>query len=63
MQAVATGLNAGKKGPGYLVETSQGKGRTFHSDDLVEGKLPVYLETGKKILCSLDKVKQIGFVD
>lgn len=52
-----------KTGPGYLVETSLGKGRTYHKDGLINDKLPVYLEDGRKILCTVQKLKLIGYVD
>lgn len=48
---------------GYLVETKQGEGRTYHKDDLINGKLAVYLSDGRKMLCSVENVKIKGFID
>lgn len=48
---------------GYIVETKNGLiGRTFHSDPLVNGKQPVYLEKGK-LLCDPGTLKLKGFID
>jgi hypothetical protein len=47
----------------YVVETKSGKGYTKHSDKPENGKIPVYLESGRKILCSPENVKIIGFKD
>ncbi len=63
LNSVATGIKAGRKGPGYLVQTRQGKGRTFHSDQQIDGKIPVYLEDGRKMLCRPGTMNLIGFVD
>ncbi len=49
--------------PGKIVETKQGKGQTKNSDKLFNGKIFVYLENGKKILCSPENIKLIGFYD
>lgn len=63
------------KTPGYLVETIVGRGRTYHKDALMNGKVVVHLldEEGnplldvkgqpKKILVSRDKIKLTGFID
>ena len=55
---------------GYLVTTKTGlKGRTYHNKGLINGKVPVYLETGKHqyddnaILCVPDTLKMNGFID
>lgn len=60
---------------GYLVETNSGKGRTYHSEQMVNGKIVVHLLSEdlnhviqgngqpKKILCDRNKVKLIGYVD
>lgn len=56
---------------GHLVETKEGKrGRTYHSKGLIQGKVPVYLETGNKfeyektgLLCELSTIKIIGCID
>lgn len=61
--AVVTGSEAGKKGAGHLVETKFGIGRTFHSDDMVNGKICVYLAEGKKMLCRPENLKHLGHVD
>jgi len=52
-----------KKGPGYKVETAQGSGRTYHSDDFINGKQPVYLDNGDKMLIKPENLKVIGFID
>jgi len=55
------GLNSRNKG--YLVETKNGLiGRTYHSDPLINGKQPVYLEKGK-LLCDPGTLKLKGFID
>jgi len=55
------------KDSGYLVKTKSGKeGRTYHRDNLVDGKLIVYIEVdGKemKMLCNPETVKIIGYVN
>lgn len=63
------------KTPGYLVQTQSGKGRTYHSEQSVNGKLVVHLltddlqhvleENGKprKILCDRKKVEILGYID
>jgi len=48
---------------GYIVETKNGLiGRTLHSDPLVNGKQPVYVENGK-LLCEPGTLKLKGFID
>ena len=55
------------KDSGYLVETKTGKkGRTYHRDNKVNGKIVVYIDVdGKevKMLCDPETVKIIGYVD
>ena len=53
------------KDSGYLIETKTGKkGRTYHREGLVNGKLIVHLEgEEKKMLCDPQTVKIIGFTD
>lgn len=59
------------KNPGYLVQhTDTGKrGRTFNSKGEINGKIPVYYETGKfqfsekGVLVSKDKLTMVGFID
>lgn len=54
----------GNKNAGRLVETKTGlHGRTYNHEDLINGKIRVYTDCGKKMLCSLDKLKVIGCVD
>ena len=52
---------------GYLVTTKKGfKGRTYHRDDLINGKQPVYTTiNGKetKLLCDPDTLTINGFID
>ncbi len=56
--------------PGYLVVTKNGKkGRTYSSKELINGKVPVYLEiekfkySDKGILCDPESLKVTGFID
>lgn len=53
------------KNPGYLVETKTGKkGRTYHSKDMINGKVPAYLiDNSTPILCDPKTLKIIGFID
>lgn len=63
------------KRSGYIVMTSKGLGYTYHTDKLLNNKVPVYLveesgahkkdEGGKeiKMLVSKDKLNPIGFHD
>lgn len=53
----------GNDNAGYLVEARSGKGRTYHNKDMVNGKVQVFLDDGRKMLCSPEKLKLIGFVD
>lgn len=56
-----SGLN--QTNQGYIVETKNGLiGRTKHSDPLVNGKQPVYVENGK-LLCDPGTLKIKGFID
>lgn len=52
-----------KNNSGYIVETKFGKGYTKHSDSMKNDKILVYLNDGRKIFCSPDKLKIIGFKD
>jgi hypothetical protein len=61
--AANAGYSSIRKGSGYLVQTKHGKGRTFHVESLVNGKIPVFLSDGRKLLCNPDNVEFIGFVD
>ena len=53
------------KDSGYLVETKTGKkGRTYHKDKKVNGKLVVYLDDNNmKMLCDPKTIKVVGFID
>lgn len=51
------------KGAGTLVETKLGPGITKNEDSPINGKVPVYLNDGRKVLCSLQNIKIIGFYD
>ena len=53
----------GNDNAGYLVEAKSGKGRTYHNKDLVNGKVQVFLDDGRKMLCSPEKLKLRGFID
>jgi hypothetical protein len=52
-------------GKGYLIKTRSGKtGRTYHSQDLVRGKVQVYLDGQQQnILVDPDNLEVVGFVD
>lgn len=59
-----------RTGKGFLVKTKTGKkGRTFHSDVLVNGKQLVYLSLSQKkynetgMLCDPTTLEVIGFID
>ena len=55
------------KNSGYLVETKTGlKGRTYHSENLVNKKIIVHIDKGDKVvkmLCDPDSLKIVGFTD
>lgn len=51
------------RGKGYIVQTKHGKGYLYYSEKLVNGKAPIVLEDGSKILCSRENLTIIGFVD
>lgn len=51
------------KGSGIIVETKLGRGITKNEDNAVNRKVPVYLDDGRKILCSIENIKVIGFYD
>jgi hypothetical protein len=53
------------KNSGYIVLTADGKtGTTKHSNGLINGKVPVYVEGEEKPrLCDPKSLKQIGFID
>ena len=48
---------------GTIVETKLGKGTTKNDDNPINGKVPVYLNDGRKVLCSIQNIKIIGFYD
>lgn len=48
---------------GKIVETKLGRGQTKNGDKPVNGKIIVYLDNGKKILCDPKNIKPIGFWD
>ena len=57
-----------KKKIGKLVETKQGLGYTKNTDELINGKIAVYLSkpgegNPPRILCSPENVKVIGYYD
>lgn len=55
------------KNSGYLVETKTGlKGRTYHSENLVNKKIIVHIDKADKVvkmLCDPDSLKIVGFTD
>lgn len=48
---------------GYLVETKNGIGRTYHRDKKINGKVPVYLADGRKLLVSEENIIIKGYID
>lgn len=48
---------------GTIVETKLGIGKTKNEDSPINRKVPVYLEDGRKVLCSIQNIKIIGFYD
>lgn len=48
---------------GLVVETKSGKGQTKNGDPAIKDKIPVYLDDGRKILCSPQNIKLIGYWD
>jgi len=63
LHKATVGGSAIRKGSGYLVETKFGIGRTYHKEPLINGKIPVFFEDGRKILFSEQNLKLIGFID
>lgn len=51
------------KHTGKLVQTKLGDGYTKNDDALINGKVPVYLTDGRKVLCNPEKLKVIGYYD
>lgn len=49
--------------PGRIVKTKSGQGQTNNDDEPINGKIKVYLEDGKKILCNPKDMEPIGFWD
>ena len=62
-EAFMENLSNKTKGSGTIVETKLGQGTTKNEDDAINGKVPVYLDDGRRILCSIEKIKVIGFYD
>ena len=50
-----------KREKGFLVKTKFGTGVTKHSDHPIQGKLPVYLTDGRKVLVRPQNIKLKGF--
>ncbi len=49
---------------GKVVKTKSGKqGRTKNGDKTVKGKIKVYLDDGKLLLCSPENLTPLGFWD
>jgi hypothetical protein len=48
---------------GTIVETKLGQGITKNEDNPANGKVPVYLDDGRKFLCRVENIKIIGFYD
>ena len=58
-------LFTANKKAGYLVETKAGAtGRTYHSEEHVDGKVIVHIEGQEmNMLCTPSKLKVTGFID
>jgi hypothetical protein len=52
-----------QKEKGFVVKTKFGTGRTKHSDTPIQGKLPVYLTDGRKVLMNPKNIKITGFIN
>ena len=54
-----------RKNPGYLVTTKTGKkGRTYHHEGQIYGKVAVHIPGEKMpMLCELKTLKITGFID
>lgn len=50
-------------GSGLKVETKLGVGITKNDDSPVHGKIPVYLDNGSKVLCSIKNIYVLGYYD
>lgn len=48
---------------GAIVKVKLGDGITKNEDKLIYGKVPVYLNDGRKVLCTPEKIKIIGYYD
>lgn len=48
-------LSGENTGSGFRVKTKSGMGRTYHRDELIFGKVPVYLDSGVKVLVDPEK--------
>jgi len=49
--------------PGKVVETNSGRGKTDNKEPFINGKIIVVLDSGRKILCSVENIKTIGYWD
>ena len=54
-------FNTRGKKQGMNVETKLGEGVTKAGDPSVDGKIPVYLNDGRKVLCRPENITIIGF--
>lgn len=48
---------------GTIVKTKSGIGKTFYSKGIINGKVPVFLHDGRKILCDPKSLIVLGFWD
>ena len=48
---------------GKIVKTKLGKGRIENYDRPINGKIIVYLDDGKKIVCKPENIQVIGYFD
>ena len=56
-------MQSKSNGSGYIVKTKTGVGKTYHSHKLIGGKKQVFLNDGRKVLCSPENLKVVGFID
>lgn len=56
-------LSGEHAGSGFRVETKFGMGRTYHKDEPIFGKVPVYLDDGRKVLVDPENIVIKGYID
>jgi len=56
-------MNTVNQYSGKIVQTKLGEGHTKDKEKLINGKVPVYLHDGRRVLCNPEKIKILGFYD